>query len=51
MQDQTDNPASSPAPQRRRKEPKIFTIWVHVGYTVLIASTFFWIYYVESILD
>lgn len=38
-------------PPRRREEPRIFTIWVHVGYTVLILSTIAWIVYLEYFLD
>lgn len=38
-------------PPRRRQEPRIFTIWVHVGYTVLILSTISWIVYLEYFLD
>ncbi len=34
----------TPAP---RKENQIFTIWVHVGYTVLILSTLSWMIYLE----
>jgi len=40
-----------PQPPRRRKEPKLFTVWVHVGYTVLILSSLFWMFYIEYILD
>ncbi|GIT64581.1 MAG: hypothetical protein Ct9H300mP23_02080 [Nitrospinota bacterium] len=29
-------------PQKKRKEPLIFTIWVHTGYTILILSVIGW---------
>ncbi len=36
---------------KRREEPKLFTVWVHVGYTVLFCSTIAWIIYLEYFLD
>ena len=34
-------------PQKKRKEPLIFTIWVHTGYTILILSVIGWMVYME----
>ncbi|QPJ61393.1 MAG: hypothetical protein G3M70_05625 [Candidatus Nitronauta litoralis] len=50
---QPDQKNSQPkdVPLKRREEPKFFTIWVHVGYTVLICSTIAWIIYLEYFLD
>ncbi len=45
-----ENPDPTPPP-KVREEPKFFTIWVHVGYTVLILSTITWIIYLEYFLD
>lgn len=33
-------------PPKRRENP-IFTVWVHVGYTVLIISMISWMVYIE----
>jgi len=32
---------------KKRKENPVFTIWVHVGYTVLIISMITWMIYIE----
>jgi hypothetical protein len=41
-------PEKTPPP--KRQENTVFTIFVHVGYAVLITSTIGWIVYVEYIL-
>ena len=35
---------------KKRREHTVFTIFVHIGYTVLILSTISWIVYIEFIL-
>ena len=36
---------------KKRKEPLIFTIWVHTGYTILIISVIGWMVYMEFFMD
>jgi hypothetical protein len=36
-------------PKKRREHP-VFTLFVHIGYTILILSMIFWIVYIEFIL-
>jgi hypothetical protein len=38
-------------PPKKRQENSVFTIFVHVGYTVLVISMIGWIVYVEYILS
>ncbi len=38
-------------PAKKRREHPLFTIFVHIGYAVLIASVIGWIVYVEIILS
>jgi len=38
-------------PREKRKEPLIFTIWVHTGYTILILSMIGWMVYMEFFMD
>jgi hypothetical protein len=42
--------APEKTPPKKRQENTIFTIFVHVGYAVLIISMIGWIVYVEYIL-
>ncbi|MCF8722736.1 putative membrane protein YukC [Nitrospina gracilis] len=40
-----DNQSQKPPP--RRQENPIFTVWVHVGYTILVISMIGWMVYME----
>ncbi|MFQ5482821.1 MAG: hypothetical protein ACE5ER_08675 [Nitrospinaceae bacterium] len=44
-------PDSDLKPPPRRQESRVFTIWVHAGYIVLILSMVSWMVYIEYILD
>ncbi|MCF8719451.1 hypothetical protein [Nitrospina gracilis] len=37
----------SPKPPPKRRENPIFTVWVHVGYTILVISMIGWMVYME----
>ncbi|GJL79432.1 MAG: hypothetical protein NPINA01_24210 [Nitrospinaceae bacterium] len=41
--------AQKETPKKRREHP-VFTLFVHVGYTILILSMIGWIVYIEFIL-
>jgi len=43
--------APEKTPPKKRQENIVFTIFVHVGYAVLITSMIGWIIYVEYILS
>ena len=49
MQEDMNNTRKKETPKKRREHP-VFTLFVHVGYTILILSMIFWIVYIEFIL-
>ena len=40
-----------PKPRPQRKDHPIFTIWVHIGYTILVLSMISWMVYLEFFMD
>jgi|TARA_B110001454_G_scaffold187657_1_gene185150 hypothetical protein len=40
---------NSNIPKKRRENP-VFTIWVHVGYTILVISMATWMIYIEFLI-
>lgn len=41
-----DDPEKKEPAEKRRENP-IFTVWVHVGYTILVISMLGWMIYIE----
>jgi len=36
--------------EKKRREHPVFTIWVHVGYSILILSMISWMIYIEFMM-